>query len=86
MLVLTRREGESLSIGKHTKITVLDINKKQIELCINGSESITIDKWKSKVIADGIKISVEKIDKSQVKLGVKAPESMKVDREEVVGG
>ena len=86
MLVLTRRQGESLSIGKRTTITVLDIDKGQVELSINGSESITIDKWKSKVITDGIKISVEKINKSQVKLGIRAPESMKVDRVEVVGG
>ncbi len=83
MLVLTRRQGESLSIGKHTKITVSDINKEQIELCINGSESVTIDKWKSKVIADGIKISVEKINKNQVKLGIEAPEDITVNREEV---
>lgn len=86
MLVLTRKQGESLSIGKHTIITVLDIDKGQVELSINGSESITIGKWKSKVISDGIEISVEKINKSQVKLGIKVPESMKVDREECVEG
>ena len=88
MLVLTRRQGESLSIGKNTKITILNIDNgdKQIKLGVNGSESVTIDKWKSKVIADGIEISVEKINKYQVKLGIKAPESMKVDREECVGG
>ncbi len=58
MLVLTRRLGESLIIGNYTKITVLNIEKNQIQLCVNDAESITIDKWKSKVIADGIKISV----------------------------
>ncbi len=66
MLVLTRMQGESVSRGKHTKITILNIDKgdNQIKLGVNGSESITIDKWKSKVIADDIKITVEKINKS----------------------
>ena len=86
MLVLTRKQGESIKIGSNTEITVLNIDKEQVGLCINGSESITIGKWNSKVISDGIKISVEKINRNQVKLGIRAPESMKVDREECVGG
>ncbi len=86
MLVLTRRQGESLKIGKDTKITVLNIEENHIRLCINDSETITIDKWKSKVISDGIKITVKKTSSNQVKLGINAPESMEVVREEVVGG
>jgi Global regulator protein family. len=86
MLVLARRQGESLKIGNEIEITVKKINPSHVKLCLNNSEDITIDKLESKVIADGIKIKVVKIKVvkikgSQIKLGINAPESMKVDRE-----
>jgi carbon storage regulator CsrA len=83
MLVLTRRQGESLRIGKDKKITVLNIEKNKVRLRIDDNEELTIRKWKSKVISDGIKISLEKVNINQVKLGIRAPESMDVKREEV---
>ncbi len=82
MLVLTRKAVEGLLIGNNIELTVKEINSAHIKLCVNDSESITVDKWKSKVIADGVKISVEKINQGQVKLGIRAPESMAVKREE----
>ncbi len=66
MPVLTRKQGESLTIGSKKKVTVLNIEKNKIRLCIDGNKEVTIRKWKSKVISDGIKISVEKIDYNQV--------------------
>jgi carbon storage regulator CsrA len=81
MLVLARRQGESLKIGNDIEIIVKEINPSHVNLRINDSEDITIDKYKSKVIADGIKITVRKINGTQIKLGINAPESMKVDRE-----
>jgi sRNA-binding carbon storage regulator CsrA len=77
--------GESVCIGKHTKITILNINVGRVELGVSGSEDIIINLHESVSIGDSIKISVEKLNKNQVKLGIKAPESMKVDREGAVG-
>ena len=61
MLVLTRRQGESLRIGDDNKITVCVIYKTQIKLEINDSEVVTIKLQESISIAGGIKISLEKI-------------------------
>ena len=49
MLVLTRREGESLKIGNGIEITVKQINPSHIDLRINNSKDIIIDKWKNKI-------------------------------------
>jgi len=80
MLVLARRQGESLKIGNDIEIVVKEINPSHVKLCVNDSEDITIDKYESEIIADGIKIAVKKINGTQAKLGINAPESMKVDR------
>ena len=82
MLVLARRQGESLKIGDDIEIIVKEINPTHVNLRINDSEDITIDKYESKIIADGIKITVRKINGTQIKLGINAPESMKVDRKD----
>ncbi|MBT6225174.1 MAG: hypothetical protein HOI47_00810 [Candidatus Scalindua sp.] len=83
MLVLTRREGESLKIGNGIEIIVKEVNPSHVNLRINDSEDITIDKLKSKIIGDGVKITVKKINSGQVKLGIRAPESMSINRNEV---
>ncbi len=44
MLVLARRQDESLRIGDDTKITVLNIGKDQIKLGIEAPEDVTIDR------------------------------------------
>ena len=82
MLVLVRRQGESLKIGNDIEIIVKEINPSHVDLRINDSEDITIDKLESQVIADGVKITVKKIKGTQARLSVNAPESMKVDRED----
>ena len=82
MLVLARRQGESLKIGNNIEIIVEEINPCLVKLCVNDSEEIAIDKYESKIIADGVKITVKKINGTQAKLGINAPESMKVDRKD----
>ncbi len=42
MLVLGRREGESICVGKSVKITVLKIAGRQIQLGISAPEKIAI--------------------------------------------
>ena len=81
MLVLARRQGERLKIGNDIEIIVKEINSSHVNLRINDSEDITIDKLKSKVIADGIKITVGKIKGSQAWLGITAPANMDIKRE-----
>jgi carbon storage regulator CsrA len=48
MLVLARRQGESLKIGNDIEIVVEEINSSHVKLCVNDSEDIRIDKWESK--------------------------------------
>jgi carbon storage regulator CsrA len=81
MLVLARRQGERLKIGNDIEIIVKEINPSHVNLRINDSEEITIDKSESKIIADGVKITVSKINDTQVKLGITAPANMDIKRE-----
>lgn len=42
MLVLTRRLGESINIGENVKITVVDIDGKQVKIGIEAPRDISI--------------------------------------------
>ncbi len=42
MLVLTRRLGESINIGDNIKITVVDIDGKQVKIGIEAPKDISI--------------------------------------------
>lgn len=42
MLVLTRRLGESINIGDNIKITIVDIDGKQIKLGIDAPREVSI--------------------------------------------
>lgn len=42
MLVLTRRLGESINIGENIKITVVDIDGKQVKIGIDAPRDISI--------------------------------------------
>ena len=44
MLVLTRREGESLIIGDDIIITVLNLDKKQVDLGISAPDDVAINR------------------------------------------
>ena len=84
MLVLTRREGQSLLIGNDIRVTVLIIFEKRIKLQIKdlGNNIITCRLGAITPIGGGITVKVVDIDQKQVKLGIEAPKDMKVDREE----
>jgi sRNA-binding carbon storage regulator CsrA len=84
MLVLTRREGESLLIGNDIRVTVLIIFEKRIKLQLKDLENkvITCRLGATTPIRGDIAVKVVEIDQKQVKLGINAPESMKVDRNE----
>ncbi|MGR3174707.1 MAG: carbon storage regulator [Candidatus Scalindua sp.] len=82
MLVLARRQGESLIIADDIKITVLIIYKAKIKMGVN-SEVVTVKLRESISIGDGITIRLIKMDTNQVKLGIEAPEDVSIKREEV---
>ncbi|MBT6225512.1 MAG: carbon storage regulator [Candidatus Scalindua sp.] len=84
MLVLTRREGQSLLIGNDIRVTVLIIFEKRIKLQIKdlGNNIITCRLGAITPIRGDITVKVVDIDQKQVKLGIEAPKDMKVDREE----
>ncbi|OHC03904.1 MAG: carbon storage regulator [Planctomycetes bacterium RIFCSPLOWO2_12_FULL_40_19] len=44
MLILTRRLGESIIIENNIKITVVDINKRQIKLGIDAPKNVTVNR------------------------------------------
>ena len=83
MLVLTRRQGESIIIADDIKITVLIIYKTQIKLGVNDSEVVTIKLQESISIGHGVTVRLIKMDTNQVQLGVEAPEDVTIKREEV---
>ncbi len=85
MLVLTRREGEGLLIGKDIRVTVVIIFENRIKLLLkdSGSKVITCRLGATTPIRGDITIKVVDIDKQQVKLGIEAPEDVTINREEV---
>jgi len=83
MLVLARRQDESLIIGDDIKVTVLTIDKKLVKLGVNDSEGVTLNLQESISIRDGITVKLVKTDKTQVKLGIEAPADVTINREEV---
>lgn len=42
MLILSRRSGESLNLGDEIKITVLEVNGKQVKLGLQVPEDIAV--------------------------------------------
>lgn len=87
MLVLTRKELESLLIGNDIKITVLIIDPKKIKLLvqIQGKEDLVTNKrvGTTNPITDDITIKIVDIDQKQVKFGIKAPKEVKIERVQV---
>ena len=87
MLVLPRREGEGLLIGRDIRVTVLIIFENRIKLQLKDSENenkvITCHIGATTSIRRDITIKVVGIDKQQVKLGIEAPEDITINREEV---
>ena len=87
MLVLTRREGESLLIGNDIRVTVLIIFEKRIKLQLKDLENkvITCRLGATTPIRGDITVKIVDIDQKQVKLGIEAPKDLKIYREEAVG-
>ena len=44
MLILTRKSGESITIGDDVKVTVVEVKGKQVRIGIDAPRSYTIDR------------------------------------------
>jgi sRNA-binding carbon storage regulator CsrA len=73
--------GECLLIGDNLKITVLDIDKDLIKLCVNALKVITVYLQKSISLDDVIHIKVLKINLDQINIAIDAPENITIKRE-----
>ncbi len=73
--------GECLLIGDNLKVTVLDIDKDLVKLCVNALKVITIYLQKSTSLGDEIKIKVLKINLDKANIAIEAPEEIIINRE-----
>ncbi len=50
-LVLTRREGETLLIGKDIRVTVVEIDGRQVLIAVEAPPEVKI--WREEMVKDG---------------------------------
>ncbi|MCK5319652.1 MAG: carbon storage regulator [Anaerolineales bacterium] len=50
-LVLTRREGETLLIGKDIRVTVVEIDGRQVRIAVEAPPEVKI--WREEMVKDG---------------------------------
>jgi len=60
MLILTRKSGESISIGSDIKITVLGVSGKQVKIGVSAPEKISVyrEEVYRKIQKENVKASV----------------------------
>ncbi len=73
--------GECILIGDNLKVTVLDIDKDLIKLCVNALKVIIIYLQKSTSLGDEIKIKVLKIKLDKANIAINAPVEIIISRE-----
>lgn len=73
MLVLTRRLGESINIGDNIKITVVDIDGKQVKVGIEAPRDISI--FREEVY--------ERIKQENIKASNASPDDLKKKAQEL---
>ena len=62
MLILTRKLGESISIGDNIKIVVLDTSRKQVKLGIEAPDDVKVHRSE---IYDRIQKEIKKLEEME---------------------
>ena len=73
MLVLTRKAEESITIGNHIKVTVLEVRGHQVKLGIDAPREIPVNRTEiyESIIQENIKASESPQDLEQIKKALK---------------
>jgi carbon storage regulator len=90
MLVLTRRENESLMIGEFFTVKVITIGAEKIQLQVSqknnkGNQKVIVDLvvGGSYQLPENVNLKMLKVNSTQLKIGITAPLSVVVHREEI---
>ena len=89
MLILTRKQGESVAIGDEIQVTVVEIQGKQVKLGVKAPREIAVHRQEiyEKIQQENIRASqVDDFDLSEIKQALTADESGEETAEEESSG
>ena len=89
MLILTRKQGESVAIGDEIQVTVVEIQGKQVKLGVKAPREIAVHRQEiyEKIQQENIRASqVDDFDLSEIKQALTGDESGKETAEEESSG
>jgi len=89
MLILTRKQGESVAIGDEIQVTVVEIQGKQVKLGVKAPREIAVHRQEiyEKIQQENIRASqVDDFDLSEIKQALTGDESGEETAEEESSG
>lgn len=89
MLILTRKQGESVAIGDEIQVTVVEIQGKQVKLGVRAPREIAVHRQEiyEKIQQENIRASqVDDFDLSEIKQALTGDESGEETAEEESSG
>lgn len=89
MLILTRKQGESVAIGDEIQVTIVEIQGKQVKLGVKAPREIAVHRQEiyEKIQQENIRASqVDDFDLSEIKQALTGDESGEETAEEESSG
>jgi len=89
MLILTRKQGESVAIGDEIQVTVVEIQGKQVKLGVRAPREVAVHRQEiyEKIQQENIRASqVDDFDLSEIKQALTGDESGEKSSEEESSG